>query len=40
MCTYDEAYDIHDAWEIGWCFSCKCNENCPMKKKVNKERGK
>ena len=40
MRTYDKAYKIHDAWEIGWRYSCKYNENCPMKKKVNKERGK
>ena len=41
ICFYDEAYDIYDASEIGWCYKCNCNKNCPMKKKIkNKKRRK
>lgn len=36
ICSYDEAYDIFDAYEIGWCYKCKCDKNCPMKNKINK----
>ncbi len=43
ICSYDEAYDIYDAEEIGWCVKCKCDKNCPMYKKLHtrtpKERG-
>lgn len=37
MCSYDEAYDIYDAYEIDWCTKCKCDPNCPMKKKKETE---
>lgn len=30
ICTYDEAYDIYDAQEIGWCATCACDPDCPM----------
>ena len=40
---YDEAYDIYDAEEIGWCAKCKCDKNCLMYKKLHtripKEKG-
>ena len=43
LCSYDEAYNIYDAEEIGWCAKCKCDKNCPMYKKLHtrtpKERG-
>ena len=43
ICSYDEAYDIYDAEEIGWCTKCKCDKNCLMYKKLRtrtlKERG-
>ena len=43
LCSYDEAYDIYDAEEIGWYAKCKCDKNCPMYKKLHtrtpKERG-
>ena len=35
LCSYDEAYDIYDAEEIGWCAKCKCDKNCPMYKKLH-----
>jgi hypothetical protein len=38
ICDYDEGYDRISAYEIGWCYKCKCNPNCPYKKKVEKER--
>ena len=34
ICDYDEGYDRKDAYEIGWCQECKCNHECPMKRKV------
>lgn len=44
LCSYDEAYNIYDAEEIGWCAKCKCDKNCPMYKKLHirilKERNK
>lgn len=33
MCFYDEAYNIYDAYEIGWCARCECDPDCPMKKR-------
>ena len=33
ICSYDEAYDIYDAEEIGFCAKCKCDKTCPMYKK-------
>ncbi len=33
ICSYDEAYDIEDAEEIGWCINCKIND-CPKSKKI------
>lgn len=38
LCSYDEAYDIYDAEEIGWCAKCKCDKNCPMYKKLHTAR--
>ena len=35
LCSYDEAYNIYDAEEIGWCAKCKCDKNCPMYKKLH-----
>ena len=35
LCSYDEAYDIYDAEEIGWCAKCKCDKNCPMYNKLH-----
>lgn len=37
ICAYDEGYDIYDAEEIGWCHNCKCDPDCPMKKKIQNE---
>lgn len=37
ICDYDEGYDRADAYEIGWCYKCKCNPNCPYKKKTEKD---
>ena len=37
ICDYDEGYDRFDAYEIGWCYRCKCNPECPMKKRTMKE---
>ena len=37
ICDYDEGYTRWDAYDIGWCAKCKCNPNCPMKKKVERE---
>ena len=37
ICDYDEGYTRWDAYDIGWCMKCKCNPNCPMKKKVERE---
>ena len=34
ICDYDEGYNRVDAYEIGWCHKCKCNYECPMKKKA------
>ena len=34
ICDYDEGYNRSDAYEIGWCYECKCNYECPMKRKV------
>ena len=34
ICDYDEGYDREDAYEIGWCYECKCNYECPMKRKI------
>jgi len=43
ICSYDEAYNIYVAEEIGWCSKCECDKNCPMYKKLHtrtpKERG-
>ena len=41
ICDYDEGYTRADAYEIGWCYKCKCNPKCPYKKKLNsvKKRG-
>ena len=36
LCSYDEAYDIYDAYDIGWCEKCDCDPNCPMKKEMIK----
>ena len=38
ICDYDEGYDRVSAYEIGWCYTCKCNPNCPYKKKAEKEK--
>ena len=35
LCSYDEAYNIPDAKEIGWCVKCKCDKNCPVYKKLH-----
>lgn len=32
LCWYDEAYDMDDAYEIGWCMKCTIKE-CPRNKK-------
>ena len=37
LCSYDEAYNIYDAEEIGWCAKCKCDKNCPMYKKYKRK---
>ena len=37
ICDYDEGYDREDAYEIGLCHECKCNTECPYKKKQNRE---
>ena len=34
ICDYDEVYERRDAYDIGWCYECKCNSECPYKKKV------
>ena len=34
ICDYDEGYDREDAYEIGWCYECKCNYECTMKRRV------
>jgi hypothetical protein len=38
ICDYDEGYDRVSAYEIGWCYKCKCNPHCPYKKKTEKDR--
>ena len=38
ICDFDEAYSRSDAYAIGWCYKCKCNLNCPYKKKAEMER--
>lgn len=25
ICDYDEGYERRDAYDIGWCYECKCN---------------
>ena len=37
LCDYDEGYYRPEAYEIGWCFKCKCNPNCYYKKKAEKD---
>ena len=37
ICDYDERYDRVSAYEIGWCYKCKCNSHCLYKKKAEKE---
>lgn len=37
ICDYDEGYDREDAYEIGWCYKCQCNQECPYKKRIMKE---
>lgn len=37
ICDYDEGYFRVDAYEIGWCYKCRANPNCPYKKKAMKE---
>lgn len=37
ICDYDEGYDRVDAYEIGWCYKCKCNPECLYKKKTERE---
>ena len=38
ICDYDEAYSRNEAYHIGWCNKCKCNKDCPYKKRcVDKE---
>lgn len=36
ICSYDEAYNIQEADEFGWCVTCGCDPTCPMIKKYNK----
>lgn len=33
ICSFDEAYTIYDAEEIGWCENCKCDKDCLMYQK-------
>lgn len=33
ICDYDEGYNRSDAYEIGWCYECRCNPKCPYKRK-------
>ena len=40
ICDYDEGYDRESAYDIGWCYKCKCNPSCLYKKKTNKENQK
>lgn len=37
ICDYDEGYNRSDAYEIGWCFKCRANPNCPYHKKAVRE---
>jgi len=38
ICDYDEGYDRDDVYEIGWCYKCQCNPECPYKKRTMEER--
>ena len=38
ICNYDEGYDRRDAYELGWCYECKCGKNCPGKRIAEQEK--
>lgn len=37
ICDFDEGYDRNEAYDIGWCYKCTCNPNCPYRQKAKKE---
>lgn len=37
ICDYDEGYTRADAYEIGWCYRCNCNPDCPYKRKTEND---
>lgn len=37
ICDYDEGFDRLEAYEIGYCYKCKCNSECFYKKKSTQD---